>query len=70
MTMRRKIWRLTIAMVVLLLLLTFTPFVIPAGAHRPHLFGIPYTMWMGFAEAVLLLALTYLGTKVHPGRDE
>jgi len=31
--------------------------------------GIPYTLWMGFLVSVLLVIVTWIGTKVHPGRE-
>lgn len=60
-------WKLCIAGVVVVGLLTFSPLVIPHGVYEPMLQGIPYTLWSGIFVAALLVLLTYLGTKVHPG---
>ena len=54
----------------LIALLTFTPLVVPQGVKDPMLYGVPYTLWVGFLQAVVLVALTYVGTKLHPGMDE
>lgn len=51
-------------------ILTFTPLVIPEKTYKPMLAGVPYTLWMGICVAVILVALTYLGTKFHPGNGE
>ena len=68
--MRKKIWRFTVVLVLVLMVLTFSPLVVPERVHHPYFMGIPYTMWMGFLETLLLLGLTYLATRVHPGRDD
>ena len=33
------------------------------------LFGIPYTLWLDFLVTVILVVLTYIGARVHPGTD-
>ena len=65
----RTPWRICVALVVLVSALTFTPLVIPAGVYRPELFGLPYTLWTSILVTVLLVLLTYVGTRVHPGRN-
>lgn len=68
---KRKIyWKICIAAVVFLTILVFTPLVIPAGIHKPGLFGIPLSLWTSFIITVLLVAITFIGTKVHPGNEE
>ncbi len=67
---KRLYWRWLRTSVLIISLLTFTPLVIPQGVKDPMLFGVPYTLWVGFLEAMLLVSLTYLGTKLHPGIDE
>lgn len=57
-------------MAILLCLLVFTPFVIPKGVYTPELFGIPYSLWTSFLITVVLVFLTYLGTKVHRSNEE
>jgi hypothetical protein len=29
--------------------------------------GIPYSLWTSFIITVLLVVLTFIGTRVHPG---
>ncbi len=53
---------------IILVVITFTPLVMPAGAHRPALWGMPYTLWAGIIVSILLVLLTFIGTRVHPGR--
>jgi hypothetical protein len=63
-------WNLCIAGVLLVSFLTFTPLVIPMETYRPMLGGLPYTLWIGIMVAMILVTLTYIGTKVHPGNGE
>jgi len=67
---RKMYWRICTAAVVFLTILVFTPLVIPAGIYAPGLFGIPLSLWTSFIITVLLVAITFIGTKVHPGNDE
>ncbi|MEQ9438777.1 MAG: hypothetical protein RIG62_06995 [Cyclobacteriaceae bacterium] len=69
-TPNKTYWYLCIAGAVCLTILTFTPLVIPAGVFEPMLFGIPYTFWVSFLVMLLFVLLTYIGTRVHPGRNE
>ena len=55
---------------VLLSCITFTPLVIPFGTYKPGLFSLPYTLWTGLILAILLVFLTYLSTRYHPGNEE
>ncbi len=63
-------WYLCIATAILLTIVTFTPLVIPAGVYRPRLLGMPYTLWVTVLITCLYVLLTYIGTRVHPGRNE
>lgn len=62
-------WRLCCGAVGVLSVLTFTPLVIPAGRYQPMLGGVPLTLWAGIAIAVALVALTFVGARVHPGHN-
>ena len=55
---------------VLLSCITFTPLVMPYGTHEPGLFSLPLTLWTGLILAILLVFLTYLATRFHPGNKE
>jgi hypothetical protein len=32
--------------------------------------GVPYTLWASFLITAVLVFLTFIGSKVHPGKDE
>ena len=57
-------------MVPILIVLAYTPLMIPKGVYEPMLLGLPYTLWTSFLITAVLVALTYIGARVHPGRDE
>lgn len=63
-------WRIFVALVFVLIVITFTPLIIPQGIYKPTVLGIPYTLWVSFLITIVLVLLTYLGSKVHPGKDE
>jgi len=67
---KTRYWRICTALVILLAVLTFTPLIIPTGVYKPMILGIPYSLWTSFLITVALVAITYLGAKVHPGNDE
>ncbi len=62
-----QIWKACCIAAVVISVLTFTPLVTPKGVHQPELMGMPYTLWAGIIESILLVLLTYIGTRVHPG---
>lgn len=64
---KRTIWLFCCIGAILLTVLAFSPFVIPANQYEPKLAGMPYTLWMGILITVLLVLLTFIGTLVHPG---
>ena len=49
---------------------TFTSLVTPKGVYRPEFLGMPYTLWVGILEAFILVGITWIGTRVHPGKDD
>jgi len=63
-------WNLCKAGVGLMIILTFTPLITPEGIYQPFLWGMPYTLWAGIIDAIILVGLTWLGTRVHPGRND
>jgi len=58
-------WKITAAIAVLLIILTFTPVVIAPGKITPTLFSMPYTLWMSILITFILVVLTYIGGRVH-----
>jgi len=66
---KKKLWIICVISVVLITAIGLSPLVIPANVFEPKLFGVPYTLWMGFILTSLLVLLTFLGSRVHPGED-
>lgn len=70
MTKKKEIyWKICIVIVIALVVLGYTPLMIPAGKYKPMLLGIPYSLWMGFLVTVTLVVLTFIGSKVHPSNN-
>ena len=63
-------WKICIGIVLAIIVLGYTPLMIPAGVFKPMLFGIPYSLWLGFLVTTVLVVLTFIGSRVHPGSDE
>ena len=66
----KKYWTICVILVAVLIVLGYTPIVIPEGVYKPMILGIPYSLWFSFIITVALVTLTYIGSKVHPGADE
>lgn len=64
---KKSLWRITCILVVLFTAMAFSPLVIPPGKFEPELFGLPYTLWTGIGVSLILVILTLVGTKLHPG---
>ena len=58
---------LTIMLALLVVVISFTPLVIPRNVFEPQLFGLPFSLWMGILATVILVCLTWVATRVHPG---
>lgn len=65
-----RYWRICVVLVVLLIILAFTPLMLPHGIYKPMLMGLPYTLWSSMLITLALVVLTFIGSKVHPGSDE
>ncbi len=63
-------WKVCIACVLVIVVLGYTPLMLPEGKYQPMILGIPFTLAIGFLATVLLVVLTYIGAKVHPGSDD
>lgn len=66
---RSQLWTLCRIAVFVMVILIFTPLVVPANKSLPFVLGMPYTLWTGLAVSFVLLILTIFGSWVHPGRD-
>jgi len=69
-TPNRKIWRTCIAAVAVIVVITYTPAVIPSGTINPSFLGLPYSLWAGILLTILLVTLTYIGSKVFPSQNK
>jgi hypothetical protein len=68
---RNKIyWRICTASVMVIAVLGYTPLMIPKGVYKPMILGIPYSLWLSFLLTVLLVILTFIGSRVHPGSNK
>lgn len=65
----KRYWKICIFLAILLTIITFTPLVIPMGVYKPMLLGIPYTLWTSILITILFVVLTYVGSNVHPGKN-
>ncbi|MEA3461327.1 MAG: hypothetical protein U9R49_05570 [Bacteroidota bacterium] len=63
-------WTLCAVLVIVIMVLGYTPLMIPNGVYKPTILGLPYSLWTSMLATVLLVALTYIGSKVHPGSNE
>ncbi len=61
----QTLWKICCASAVVLAVLTFTPVITPSGVAEPELLGMPYTLWTGIVQAILLIVLTYIGTIIR-----
>jgi len=68
-TRSNSYWITCCSAALILVIITFTPLVVPYGIHKPALLGLPYTLWTGILITVGLVALTFIATRVHPGRE-
>lgn len=59
--MRRFWWRVTVAIAILLTIVSFTPLVMPEGRTEPRLLAMPYTLWTSILVTILLVVLTWIG---------
>ena len=48
-----------------LVVITFTPLILNPGKVNPKLFHLPYTLWISILITVILVILTYLGSRVR-----
>ena len=55
---------------IILVIITYTPIIIPGGVYKPMVLGIPYSLWTSMLITATLVLITYIGSKVHPGNDE
>ncbi|MBR9774497.1 MAG: hypothetical protein GYB55_05605 [Cytophagales bacterium] len=64
---KKLYWRICCFAAVFLCIITYTPLIIPQGVAKPMLGGVPYSLWTSLIITVLLVVITFIGTRVHPG---
>ena len=62
--MRSKRYFLICGAVLVLVIITFTPLVIPYGIYKPELVGLPYSLWIGILISIVLVVLTFISTRI------
>lgn len=62
-------WRLTCTLTIIVAMLTFTPLITPKRIYQPEFWGMPYTLWAGIFQAIILIVLTYVGTIIRSRID-
>ena len=67
---RKLFWRITCIAAVILIVIAFTPLIIPAGKINPKLLSMPFTLWINMLITIALVFLTYIGGRLHLYDDE
>lgn len=67
---KKLIWRICVAAVILIVILTYSPLITGNGKIEPFLFGLPFTLWMGILLTIVLVIITYIGGSVLPDEEE
>jgi len=67
---QKRYWTICVILVVILVVLGYTPLMIPRDVYKPLLLGIPYSLWTSILVTIALVVLTFIGAKVHPGSDK
>jgi hypothetical protein len=66
---KKTYWGICVSLVLIITILGYTPVMIPKGIYQPVVLGIPYSLWLSFLLTAVLVILTYIGSRVHPGTD-
>ena len=70
MNRKKQIWRVCVATVILIIIITFSPLITGHGKIHPFLFGLPYTLWTGIILAIILVLITLIAGNVLPNEEE
>lgn len=60
----KRIWKGILVAVLLLIVFTFSPWVLVKGKIDPILFSMPYHLWVSILSTILLVVFTGIGGKV------
>jgi len=66
--MKSKIWNLIVLVVLILSFGSFL-FLFKENKIDPRLGGIPFVFWTGLLVAILLVVLTFLGSRFFPHEE-
>lgn len=66
--MKSKIWKLIVLVVLILSFGSFL-FLFKENKIDPRLGGIPFVFWTGLLVAILLVVLTFLGSRFFPHEE-
>ena len=61
----KRYWIICFAALILVVI-TFTPLVIPYGVYKPEFLGLPYSLWVGILISIGLVVLTFIATRIYP----
>ena len=67
---KKLIWKLCVAAVIVIILITYSPLITAEGKYTPSFLHLPYSLWTTIILAMLLVALTYVAGKVLPDNEE
>lgn len=67
---KKRYWYGCVAAVLTIIIITFTPVVIPAGKSEPYFLDMPYSLWLTFLLTLALVGFTFVGGRVLPQDKE
>lgn len=63
----KRRWNMVMIFAALIIIVTFSPLIIPFNVYKPELLGLPYSLWTGILVSFILVGLTIYGSTVCPG---
>lgn len=63
---KQRYWTICKIAAIVITALSLSPLIIPMGTYKPMIGGVPYPMVSTFIISVVMVILTYIGTRVHP----
>jgi hypothetical protein len=67
---KKRIWSLCVTLVILIIILTFSPLITGKGKIEPFLFGLPYTLWTGILLTIVLVIITLIAGNAITNEEE
>lgn len=67
---RRSLYNLLVVMAIILVGLSFSPFLLVHGKIQPTLFKMPFALWTSISATILLVFFTYLGGKLRGSKGD